>query len=484
MPRDNNQESQLKLFFSRNPDVVVRPVGRGRAKRSAGADAEITHTSLDGACGGTFSIPPERLEEFYHAYGTDMHRGLPLYMVERHTEPVFVMHLDVDFKALEQPERVQAFCELVQATVAAYYREPVTVVVCAVVDARGQRKPGAPGLHFIFPRTPVTREQALTLRSGIVARCLARLPWGGDWDAIIDISVLSNRGGALRMIGSDKCRPCEPCGRRDFCALANCRFARVFEDKIYWPWKIFPVNEATELFLKNMDNRAWAAKQCTVRCLPGAKSRPDFAPPALAPGANQMIREMEGRRGVRNADGGFVYALRGDRGGAQERGFEDAQLEEATQAALLRTIQGYHAKYEELNIRRGGVLRSLDADGDVAYLVKVQGFGEKYCCNKAGAHHGSTIYFAVSGRQGRIYQKCYCKKDELRAGGTSCPNYSGPKVFLPDTLYAALLGERAARPGGGGGAPARPSAEARQLLPPPTALTTAEGLQFRMMPLF
>jgi len=437
MSRDG--ESQLKRFFADNRDAIV-PSGRGRRTRVA-ADAEITHTSLDGMCGGTFSIPPKRLDEFYNAYGQDLHRGLKLYIVERHTEPVFVMHLDVDFKALEEPERVQAFCDLVHATVAEYYQGPVKTVVCAVMDAAGQRKAGAPGLHFIFPKTNVDREQALLLREGIVARCHTELPWGGDWDTIVDISVLSNRGGALRMLGSDKCRKCEDCARNGFCTRLDCHAGRIYENKIYGPWQLLPKNAETATLWQNLQgNPAYAAKFCTVRCLPEAKCRPDFSPPPMAPRASRMSRETRGRASVRNADGQFVYALHSEPG-VKERGFEAVQLEDSVQEALLETIRGYHENYAQLGIKRGGVLRSLAPSSAVTHLVKIQGFGERYCCNKEDTHRQSTIYFAVYGHQGCIRQKCYCTKDDIRpGGGTSCGSFSGRSVFLPDAIPARLLG--------------------------------------------
>ena len=445
----NSEHSHFKLFVQKNPSVILSyGPGRRTLAQAAAEDEKITHTALDGMCGGKFSVPSRLLEDFYDAYGRDMYQGTPLYLAERHTEPVFVMHLDIDFKALEQPDRVQAFCELIQNTVSDYYCLPVKSIVCAVVDDGGNRKPGAPGLHFIFPKTHVTRDQALLLRAGIVARCHAQLPWGGDWDTIIDISVLSNKGGALRMIGSDKCRKCIDCERGNSCTQANCRFKHVSENKVYWPWKVYPDDASSHEYWQHLSNKAYAVKQCTVRSPPDAQSRPDFTPPALAPSASLMVPAKSGRARSRNAEGGFVFDLRSSED-KPERGFEAAQLDEASHAELLYAIQRYHGMYANLSIKRGGISRCLQRDGEMSYIIKVQGFGDRYCCNKQDVHKSSTIYFFYLAKQNRICQKCFCKKDTIRAGGSSCVEFRGERKFLPDRLSAILLNPEnaaAARP--------------------------------------
>jgi hypothetical protein len=433
MPSDHEQ-SHFKLFLQQHRDEVV--VGKSK-RRTGEADAVLTHTLMCGTMGGKLAIPPELLEAFYDAYGRDASLGRKLYVVEVHTLPCFIMHLDVDFKALEQPERVQAFCELVHATVAEYYRDPVDTIVCAVLDERGERRPGAAGLHFIFPRTAVTTEQALCIRAGIVARCLAQLPWGGDWEHIIDISVLSNKGGKLRMVGSDKCRACPQCALGG-CTNAACQFGRVCENKLYWPWKWLPVTETTQRELGYVqDNKARAAKLCSVRCRNPEKSRADFAPPRMAPLPSRLVPERVNGRGVRNAEGGLVYALRGQEG-AHERGFAVLHVEEALLDALQQEIRNYHPNYGQLSIKRGGLLRSQDADSAATYLVKVRGYGERFCCNKGAEHRQNVVYFAISRRGGSIYQRCHCVKTEIRAGGCSCREYSGRRQMLPPDVFAAL----------------------------------------------
>lgn len=433
-------QSQLKLFFLHNRDVVLKTDRRRRP--TTALDAEITHQSMDGNFGGSYSIPPNLLDDFYNAYGADMHYGLPLFMTERHSEPVFVMHFDVDFKALEQPERVQAFCDLVYGTVAEYYREPIRMIVCAVVDAAGQRKPGAPGLHIIFSKVFVNREQALLLHAGVVARCHTHLPWGGDWNTILDIGVLSNRGGSLRMIGSDKCRRCETCTRNDPCTRADCHRKYIAENKIYWPWKVHPDTPANCSFSQELSNRAWAAKQCTVRCLIGTKPRADFTPPTLAPASSRLEVQRRGRSQVTHPEGGPIYTFRNEGRSDlpnERRDFEEAHLDEACRAALLRAVQAYHENYSQVVVKRDGILRSRRSDGRQNFLLKIRGFGERYCMNKQDVHRSSTVYFMIDS-DCRLYAKCYCTKLDIRSG-VSCADFSGPKKFLPDELYVALQGE-------------------------------------------
>jgi hypothetical protein len=61
----------------------------------------------------------------------------------------------------------------------------------------------------------------------------------------------------------------------------------------------------------------------------------------------------------------------------------------------------------------------------------------KWCGNKQSEHHTSTVYFVVV-KKGHAFQRCYCRKDELRESGVTCTDYISPPWPVPKSVAEAF----------------------------------------------
>ena len=69
--------------------------------------------------------------------------------------------------------------------------------------------------------------------------------------------------------------------------------------------------------------------------------------------------------------------------------------------------------------------------GDFCVILRSS---SKKCGNKNFAEHlSSTVYFVVL-KKGHAYQRCYCRKDELRGSGITCTDYAGDPWTLPQEV--------------------------------------------------
>jgi hypothetical protein len=383
-----------------------------------------THLLLSG---GKFALPEAAVNDFFAAYGRDLQAGRPLYVVERKSE-VFLLHFDVDFQQLMDEERTMAFCEVLRDAVSEYFETPRRCVVCAITDASRRDRVG-PGLHVIFPRTPVTEEQALRIRSGAVARCRERLPWGGDeWDKVLDVCVLSS-GGSLRLVGSDKCRDCEHCrnGRVARLSCSRCVDGKVPLGKVYWPWRVLPQDARAVGDLADLRaNPAHAARYCSVRTLLAMPDK-EFRVPRGAPLPSRLARvatDLGGtqRRLVYNEHEGPLHA----RNGAV------VSLPPDAEAALQACVRRYSQAHAQLVIKRAV---RLDPD---RYSVAVTGFGSRHCLNKGEDHTSNSVYFLLH-RSFGLSQRCFSRKPEVRQGGCTCRDFIGPSKEVPPELLEALF---------------------------------------------
>jgi hypothetical protein len=383
-----------------------------------------THLLLDG---GKFALPEAAVGDFFAVYGRDLQLGRPLFVVERKSE-VFLMHFDVDFPQLMDDERTLAFCDVLRGAVSEYFATPRRCVVCAVTDASKRERVG-PGLHVIFPKTPVTEEQALRIRAGAVARCRQLLAWGGDeWDKVIDVCVLSS-GGSLRLVGSDKCRPCDHCrnGREARLSCSRCADGHVPLGKVYWPWRVLPDDERAAGDLADLRaNPAHAARVCSVRTLLALPDK-EYRVPKGAPLPSRLARVPTDLGGTQRR---LVYQE--NEGALHARNGAVVSLAPEVAAALQACVQRYSPAHAELVLKQ---TVKLNAD---KYVLKVTGFGSRHCLNK-GDHHTSNNVFFVLHRSLGLTQRCFSKKPELRQGGCACQEFVGPSREVPLHLLEALF---------------------------------------------
>jgi hypothetical protein len=388
----------------------------------------VTHTRLNG---GKFHVPPEATEEFYAAYGMDLHHRRPLFYTEMNT-PVFAMHFDIDFPDLMEEAPTLEFCQVVHGAVAQYFKRPLTMIVCAILDDDGLQRKG-PGLHLIFPKAMVDTPRACAIWAGVVARCEEHLRWGREtWATVIDVGVLREKG-SLRMIGSDKCEVCPSCRNgsdKKFCPQCN-QSGHMARGKIYWPWKILPETPETLQQLADMNsNKAHAVRVCSVRTNRDAVSE-DFEVPPGAPLPSKVVARR----------GGEVQMLRtfNDRitsKAAEFRNLETKVLPEDLLELLSESIRCYDPHYSQL------VIRDVKASS-VHCVVRVHGFHDRYCLNKGSEHTSNQIYFSLTSKG--LCQRCWSKKAVERCGGCACQDFRGPMRVVHSRVMQAVF-ERSDEP--------------------------------------
>ena len=57
--------------------------------------------------------------------------------------------------------------------------------------------------------------------------------------------------------------------------------------------------------------------------------------------------------------------------------------------------------------------------------------------NKGAEHTSNSVYFIIS--ESHCYQKCFSRKSEVRAGGTTCAEYKSGGVNVPSYVSSVLF---------------------------------------------
>ena len=346
------------------------------------------------------------------------------------------MHFDLDLKSIHTDDLVCGLLETLQESVnrflSAGLEKESWAIACAVLDNEQASRKSA-GLHVVFPWLFVNTEQALWIRAGVVSE-LHRLHEGlqEDWDTVVDIAVLTTNG--LRMVGSDKCKDCPTCHNmreaRDFCPDCS-RQGKIPENKIYWPWRTYPLQETRQLCRDVRGNPAYAVQMCSTRIpvdrqIPTKQFLvPEGAPP---PSLRRKLSAAEAKRTAKD------HALTEIQPSTRWR-TEPVELSAELRTALEETLHAHCPKYATLRV--SALERLLGTRHRESFCMKVRGFGCRFCQNKNEEHTKQTVYFIVS-RQG-LAQKCYSRKNVLRQHGL-CEKYCSPSTPLSPSLQALLYG--------------------------------------------
>ncbi len=73
------------------------------------------------------------------------------------------------------------------------------------------------------------------------------------------------------------------------------------------------------------------------------------------------------------------------------------------------------------------------------YLVNIAGVGSTYCMNKGAEHTSNSVYFIID--QDFCYQRCFSRKSDVRAGGTTCAEFKSGGVRVPAWVSSALFSD-------------------------------------------
>lgn len=430
--------SSLITYLHRNGCFI-----RGRAPVADGL--QLTHTLMNGASGGKIAVPDGAVDGFFAAYGEDIAKGHKLFVIERRSA-IFNMHLDCDFKAILPDHSLKAFVATVHGAVAKYFGggaapKEARCIACAVLAEDGVARK-APGIHLMFPFAPVDEASALWIRAGVVHALTAALRGGvfegEDWSAIIDICVLTTAG--LRMVGSDKCKTCSACNNssenRPFCALCG-HVGKVAEEKIYWPYLAWPPeDEELQIILAQAKaNPAHAARLCSTRRTTGTPLCAAFSIPQGAPPCTSKKRARAQPQQGDQAASDRLYVL-SDEGPElpRARSSKPIHLEPKQAALLLKAVRAYHPAFADIEIKE---VREWKNGKKSSAVIKVAGFGSRFCLNKGSDHASQSIYFVVT-PLGGITQRCFSRKETHRKCGL-CQSFSSTAKPITAELRMALF---------------------------------------------
>ena len=400
----------------------------------------MTHTLMNGASGGKIAVQESAMDGFFAAYGDDITHGQKLFVIERRSE-VFNMHLDCDFKTTPSDASLRTFVAAVHGAVAKYFGggapAAARCIVCAVLADDGVTRK-APGIHLMFPFAPVDEAAALWIRAGVVHALLGLRGFEGeDWGTVIDICVLTTAG--LRMVGSDKCKTCPACRNvtenRTFCGLCA-QTGKVSEEKVYWPIFAWPEEdqELQECVANAKANPAHAARLCSTRRRAGTPVCPEFSIP---PGAPPCATKKRARASAGDEGGDRLYVLTEDGPELPKaKSSKPISLNKKQLGMLEKAIRAYHPSFENLEVKE---VREWKSAKSSTAVVKVAGFGSRYCLNKGADHSSQSIYFVVT-PLGGISQRCFSRKETQRKCGLCSAFSSAPKPISSE-LRTALFAE-------------------------------------------
>ena len=404
--------------------------------------------NISDRAGGRLHVPPELVSQFHDAYSKDIgpRSGFRAMMIERRTD-VFKMLFDLDIKgdmSLEDGDALEVCREVLAATREYFDVDDVSMgdaIVCAIMNEMGeQRLPG--GLHIIT-RYPVDKDQALSIRSGVLARLNSNLTdpkWQKyTWESIVDIAVLTSSG--LRMIGSDKTIPCPKCHNRDIEGkkqCGTCFFAgMVLEGRVYFPWRCIPEEAEARSFSSVLSNLKQALKHTSIRIAYPEKMRSQmrFRRVLLAPASSRLTGTLQlNKFGLEMK----TPQLEDDAAEKPSNGLIIAK-DSIEFKYVLNAIRKYRDVYKDINIsniehkyvKNNNRKRRYSNSNIDYYLVRVHGTGDTWCANKNSVHTSSRVYFILT-PQG-ISQRCWCRKDIHRMHG-HCKDFKGN--YMPLSLEA------------------------------------------------
>lgn len=407
-----------------------------------------THYGLDGR---KYHITQELNKSFL----TDMSYALftkrsRLYLIERKTD-VFKMHMDLDFiqRTPVSLEDVKTLTRMLTVIMRSFYAglnagKADTLFTSVILGAPSKKSvvEGTEiiksGYHVIWPFLKVTTSQALAMRYACVADAEQRLPLrespANAYSDILDECVLKANG--LRMLGNDKCSPCECAKQRDSkrgyvdIACDVCNHTRYIPEwRPYYPLAMLDGagnrDAAREPQVLGIELHHYQYKVliCSTRQFSGCTL--GFEQPLLAPCA--PIGKLKRARG---AIGGADRSLK-----KMKDGVEIGESTE-TFAAMQAFLRGRMGEaYENIVLKK--MVRMARASRDY-YMCNVAGGGSSFCANVARAHAQSHIYFRVDDG-GSVFQRCYCTKNNAAGTRVACKYYSGPPVQLSASLRLALF---------------------------------------------
>ena len=462
---------EIKDAAFENPSTLIEWLKRKKIeinKWSVNKHAVATHVTMNH---GRFHVHEKDEEDFLKWYAVSLTLSKRMWFVEQLTT-VFRYFVDLDFCQLAGiPERsMEATAHVVQRVLRKFYTkhtDDLSVIVCTTnykyVNAKADKPEMVKtGIHLLWPKIYVTRDDALDLRESILVELEEvfgkRVHPNNSWQDVVDSSVYGSgnagtKGSGLRMLGSRKTDPCGLCkskktsrsptsGREEICqqCVGN---GRVDTGRPYFPLCVLDGmgkrnRNAEEEYRTNMHKLVLDTKvRSNFKERPAEPyyEIPEHAPRHLAPNLAQTRGRIS--NATKDAKAGITKP-------------NDPKLQKSTRIELSNTSGEWNA-VEHL-IRNCGtgkyskVVISKITTGAVAsqYVVHVTGEMCRYCHNISREHASNRIYFVIDANG--LFQNCHDNADttseEMKFG--LCKNYSGNLGSIPHHLVGQLFPKCAA----------------------------------------
>lgn len=284
-------------------------------------------------------------------------------------------------------------------------------------------------------------------------------------DEFKDAKFGEKYGKYLELTGFNSCRTCLNTGKR-------------MEDRTYMPFLILDGGGDADISLLDVLREDYfeVMKYTSIRCQNGESETPGFVIPAGVPkapteenGANMrsfssknlthLGHDMHAST-VSNdmylSDAQTMRLWKGPRVEDQRRlsiiekfirgnvcnAYSSVQIRKVCESKLIKKVApkangGSKMINSLVGAHSGTTPSSPDVTVSNRYLVNVAGIGSTYCMNKGAEHTSNSVYFIITASH--CYQKCFSKKEDVRAGGTTCAEYRSGGVDVPPYVSFALF---------------------------------------------
>jgi hypothetical protein len=346
---------------------------------------KATHLCLDG---GRLLVNDESAGLFLNAYASAILRASkprdpdPRPCLVEVRTPVFVLHADLDAKASLSnvsnetiEEHMHLICLAMHTALFEFFQfqdpeiENVKTIICTTEAKRVDDTTVKHGRHVLFPGIKVTSDIALSFRNHVL-NALERIecPFEGGWKTVIDAAVYTSSG--LRMPFAAK---------------------KPDDQRTYVPSTMMmgPTPHISLLKTESPEDvRAWI-HELSIRCSATSTTTPLNAAIIVRPATSESNAVNVAARNIecyRESLDGIMKILPLEYWGTQFTGL----------------IETSHCLY----------LRS----------------SSRYCFNLGRSHRSNNVYFVVT-KEGKVAQRCYCRRLENHPHETQfglCKDYTSP----------------------------------------------------------
>jgi len=418
----------------------------------------LTHLLMDG---GRIHICDDIHDVFLRRLAKDINLGKKNYISENRTT-IFKFITDIDFidEYFLTDEQIQKLGKDMQKALKFLYKKDDVdayerrVIICTTeqknVDVDGLTYIKT-GIHMIWPNIKVNQNIGLILRSTLIQymiHLLGKRPSFNPWSDVFDYNVYTNTG--LRMKGCSKLSNCKGCknkkNKKENCSICF-GVGKIDENRVYKPKMILDGNGnllVTECELL-LEDTYKMIKETSIRTelkrpnitLIDKQEYPDWINERIL---EQHMKKPNKRKKkkMKNNGNNFLESRRNLK--IRVHIGEDDECFKAIKTFIEKTYEK-HKYYGDMRVDNV----YLCDHGDY-YIVQTN---SRYCQNVSREHCSNHIYFYISKKKSRIYQKCLSEsknKNNVRCSDYKCKGcpitYRLRDILFPDLQKKKKLNDK------------------------------------------